>query len=249
MQNHYQPTTRIGNWYEEMVLEDEKMREFLEKKEKGTLTIQRIRQNLAAVHLPPGSPDGVLHYNTPVRIINGELSCYLSCDPGDAENVEEEMYSATGSRMEEITARNVWVLKKCNNNGKPIDPDCKDPVCYGDEFVISSTENLGDKPFYIASHHLDWSHFSRVSRKQLVYSTQKETYENMFRVESCGRDTMMEMEGEEVHIGEPVLIKHVSTNAPIAAQEATLLNDYGSEYELTAGKVVGKKIVWTFKDE
>ena len=179
MQNRYQPTTRIGNWYEDLVLEDEKMREFLEKKEKGALTIQRIRQNLVSVRLPPASQDGLLHYNTPVRIINGELNCYLACDPGDEENVEEGMYSATGSRLEETTARNVWVIKKCNSNGKPQETSKDDVVCYGDEFLLSSTENIGPEPFYLASHHLDWSHFSRVTRKQLVYSTKTLAKDNL----------------------------------------------------------------------
>ena len=40
-----------------MVLEDEKMREFLEKKERGQLTIQRIRQNISAVDMSPAATD------------------------------------------------------------------------------------------------------------------------------------------------------------------------------------------------
>ena len=248
MQNRYDYTTRIGNWYEDMVLEDEKMREFLEKKAAGTLTIQRIRQNLNLVHLPPPSDDGLLHYNTPVRIFNAELNCFIACDPGDAENDEEQLYSATGSRMDDITARNVWVIKKCDNSGRPIDEGNKEPVCYGDEFLISSTDSLADRPFYLSSHHFDWTHFSRVSRKQLVCSQQKETYENAWRVESCGRDTMMDFEGEPVHIDSPVLLKHVQTNAPLYVNEATFLNDYGSEFELTAGKTQGRKLVWQFQE-
>ncbi|EAX94396.1 hypothetical protein TVAG_194820 [Trichomonas vaginalis G3] len=248
MQNHYQPTTRIGNWYEEMVLEDEKMREFLEKKAAGTLTIQRIRQNLVMVQMPPPQEDGLVHYSTMIRIKNAGLECFLGCDPGDAEHVEEGMYSATGCRTDDVTARNVWVLKQCNNNGAPKETREDDVLCFGDEFLISSSDSLGPNPFYIASHHLDWSHFSRVSRKQLVYSTEKETPQAIWRVESVGRDTMMEMEGEPVHIGEPVLLKNVTTNLPLIVQDATFLNDYGSEHELICGKLADKKGVWTFTD-
>lgn len=251
MQNHYTCQTRIGNWYEEMVLEDEKMREFLEKKAKGTLTIQKIRQNLNSVAMPPPNPDGNLHYGTPIRLVNEEFGFFLACDPGDAENVEEEMYSATASRQADVTARNVWILRRIDEiTDKPVESDAggDDVVCYGDRFLIQSTDALDAKPFYIGSHILDWAHFSRISRKQIVYSTQKESYMNTWTVESIGRDTMMEMEGEPVKIGDMVLIKHASTQAPLAATEASVLNDYGNENELIAGRIPGKNCIWRFSD-
>jgi len=246
-------TTRIGNWFEEMVNEDEKMREFLEKKENGQLTIQRIRQNLATVTIPASQPDKYLRYGQPIRIVNGELHCSLACDPGDAENVDEGMYSATGCRTSELTARNVWVIRKLPAKKTDVlpplsDDEQEDVVRYGDEFVISSTEYLDAKPYYLASHILDWSHFSRVAHKQIVYSTQKYSFACAWRVESIGNNSMMEKEGEPVPVGEFVFLKHSGTMAPLAAHEGQHLNDYGSEYELIANKIPGKKMIWAFQD-
>jgi hypothetical protein len=253
--------TRNGNWFEEMVLEDEKLREFLEKKERGQLTIQRIRQNLGTVEMTGSSgrgvtidssaSDGFLHYGQMVRLRNRELACYLACDPGDAENPEEGLYSSTGSRQQEASARNVWVLLRVEDAAPflPLPaggaPDA-DRVRYGDKFVLSTTSAIGSQPFYLASTPLDWSHFSRVARKQLVFATQQKSSKCMWRIDSVGVDTSFDMEGEPVKIGAPVFVKHCSSGSPLAARDAQVLNDYGSEYELVAAREPGKRMMWQF---
>lgn len=250
----YSCKTRNGNWFEESVLEDEKMREFLEKKEKGTLTIQRIRQNLASVDIPKPversiSDDPNLHYNQMIRIANVEKKCFVACDPGDAENAEEDMYSCSGSQQIESTARNVWILKKYQEKGRDLltlatDDGEDDIVHYGDQFVLSTTDNIGATPFYLASIASDWSHFSRISRKQLVYSTDKLDYRCVWKIDSVGRDSSFDMEGEPIQLDTPVLIKHCSTNSPLAVRDSTVLNDYGSEFELVCAREPGKKMIW-----
>ncbi|OHT02863.1 hypothetical protein TRFO_06901 [Tritrichomonas foetus] len=246
--------TRNGNWFEESVLEDEKMREFLEKKEKGTLTIQRIRQNLATVEIPQersGPSDSFLHYGQMVRIANGEMRCFVACDPGDEENREEGLYSCSGSPQMETTARNVWVLKRYEEQNPrdlltlPADED-DDIVHYGDQFIISTTDAIGSSPFYLASTKTDWAHFSRASRKQLVYSTQNLDFKCVWKIDSVGKDSSFDMEGEPVELGQPLFIKHASTNSPLAVHDAQIFNDYGSEYELVAAREPGKKMIWRF---
>jgi hypothetical protein len=240
-----------------MVLEDEKLREFLDKKENGTLTIQRIRQNLGGVHLGSiaaaergvSSNDGQLHYGQAVRIRNVEFGCFLACDPGDAENAEEGLYSASGSRQPEPSARNVWYVQKLDEGEDflplPADSEGDDVVRYGDKFALSTTEAIGSA-FYLASTPIDWAHFSRTSRKQLVYSTQQKNYKCAWRIDSIGRDTSFDLEGEPVALGTKVFIKHCSTGSPLACRESQVLNDYGSEHELVGAREPGKKMIWEF---
>jgi hypothetical protein len=235
-----------------MVLEDEKMREFLEKKEKGTLTIQRIRQNLGTVQMGDGERgqgDGLLHYGQTVRIKNCELLSFVACDPGDAENPEEQLFACSGSRQDEPTARNVWVLEKYDDGHEflplPTSGEDDDLVHYGDRFTLRTTEAIGT-PFYLASVPVDWSHFSRVSRKQLVFSTQEKSYKCLWKIDSVGQDTSFDMEGEPVPLRRPVFIKHNSTGSPLACRESQVLNDYGSEFELVASREPGKKMMWRF---
>jgi hypothetical protein len=243
-----------------MVLEDEKLREFLEKKDRGQLTIQRIRQNLGTVEMSSSdargvtidasSSDGFLHYGQMVRIRNRELGCFVACDPGDAENPEEGLYSSSGSRQQEASARNVWVLKRVENADEflplPTGGADDDRVRYGDKFVLSTTEAIGGDPYYLASTQLDWSHFSRVARKQLVFTTQQKSSKCMWRIDSVGRDTSFDMEGEPVKLGTWVFVKHCSSGSPLAARDSQILNDYGSEFELVAAREPEKRMFWQF---
>lgn len=251
--------TRNGNWFEEMVLEDEKMREFLEKKERGQLTIQRIRQNIAAVDMAQtrsadgvDCSDGFLRYGAVIRIRNCEHPCYLACDPGDAENVEEGLFSASGSRQEEASARNVWKLVKLDEGEDdflplPVGDDAPpDVVRYGDKFALTTTDAMGGQPFFLGSIAVDWGHFSRVSRKQLVYVTQQKNFKCMWRIDSVGKDTSFDMDGEPVRIGEPVFIKHCQTGSPLTVRDTQIFNDYGSEFELVATREPGKRMIWKF---
>ena len=252
--------TRNGNWFEEMVLEDEKMREFLEKKEKGPVTIQRIRQSIAAVDMTQQARgvemtqtqlDGFLHYGMKIRIKNGEFQSYVACDPGDLENAEEELYSCSGSRQDEATARNVWVLQKLDDDDEflplPVGDDVdSDVVRYGDKFALCTTDAIGSQPFYLASIHPDWAHFSRVSRKQLVFATKTKSFKCMWRIDSVGRDTSFDMDGEPVKLGTPVFIKHCSTGSPLACRDTQVFNDYGSEYELVGAREPGRRMIWRF---
>ena len=245
----YDCRTRNGNWFEESVLEGEKLREFLEKKERGELTIQRIRQNLVPINLVLERGDGNLHYGQMVKIVNDQLDCNVCCDPGDAENKDEQIYAATGGRTPNATARNVWVLRKFEEHTilpSAVSDDDDTVVRYGDKFYLETTEHIGSEKFYLASMALDWTHFSRVSRKQLVYSTPKESYAAVWTIGTIERDADPEYEGEPVNLNTPVFIKHCQTCAPLSAHEVSYFNDYGNEYELIAGRLPGKCMVWHF---
>jgi hypothetical protein len=236
-----------------MVLEDEKMREFLEKKERGQLTIQRIRQNLGTVEMSrsadDGPQDGLLHYGKMIRIQNQEHPCSVACDPGDAENAEEGLYSSSGSRQQEASARNVWILLRVEgaDDFLPTPGAADDDIVrYGDKFIISTTEAIGTRPWFLASTPLDWSHFSRASHKQMVYVTQHKDFKCMWRIDSVGRDTSFDMEGEPVKLRARVFIKHQMSGSPLACRDSQVLNDYGSEFELVAAREPGKSMIWTF---
>jgi hypothetical protein len=235
-----------------MVLEDEKMREFLEKKERGQLTIQRIRQNLGTVEMSrsaEGPRDGLLHYGQMVRIRNLEHPCSVACDPGDAENAEEGLYSSSGTRQQEASARNVWILLRVEDaeDFLPAPGAADDDIVrYGDKFILSTTDAIGSRPWFLASTPLDWSHFSRTSHKQMVYVTQQKDFKCMWRIESVGRDTAFDTEGEPVPFGTKVFIKHQMSGSPLACRDAQVLNDYGSEFELVAAREPGKRMIWQF---
>jgi hypothetical protein len=68
----------------------------------------------------------------------------------------------------------------------------------------------------------------------------------MWRIDSVGKDTSFDMEGETVKLGTKVFIKHCLSGSPLAARDSQVLNDYGSEFELVAAREPGKRMIWRF---
>ncbi|XP_011884527.1 PREDICTED: uncharacterized protein C15orf26 homolog isoform X2 [Cercocebus atys] len=72
-QNLYGPGVRIGNWNEDVYLEEELMKDFLEKRDKGKLLIQRrrrLKQNLLRPMQLSMTEDGYIHYGDKVMLVN-----------------------------------------------------------------------------------------------------------------------------------------------------------------------------------
>uniref|UniRef100_A0A8C2VUP7 Cilia- and flagella-associated protein 161 n=1 Tax=Chinchilla lanigera TaxID=34839 RepID=A0A8C2VUP7_CHILA len=72
-QNLYGPRVRMGNWNEDAYLEEERMKDFLEKREQGRLLIQRNRRLKTHLLRPMQlsvSQDGYIHYGDQVMLVN-----------------------------------------------------------------------------------------------------------------------------------------------------------------------------------
>ena len=71
----YNPGVRIGNWFEDLCLEEDNIKDFLLKKEKGELLIQKT-SNVKSTILAPvelsTSPDGYVHFGDIVVLRNEE---------------------------------------------------------------------------------------------------------------------------------------------------------------------------------
>nr|XP_008273512.1 cilia- and flagella-associated protein 161 isoform X2 [Oryctolagus cuniculus] len=72
-QNLYGPRVRMGNWNEDVYLEEERMKDFLEKRAKGQLLIQRnrrLKRNLLRPMQLSVSEDGYIHFGDNVMLVN-----------------------------------------------------------------------------------------------------------------------------------------------------------------------------------
>ncbi|XP_027377347.1 cilia- and flagella-associated protein 161 isoform X5 [Bos indicus x Bos taurus] len=72
-QNLYGPRVRIGNWNEDVYLEEEIMKDFLAKRDKGQLLIQRnrrLKENLLRPMQLSVSEDGYIHYGDKVMLVS-----------------------------------------------------------------------------------------------------------------------------------------------------------------------------------
>ncbi|XP_007126407.2 cilia- and flagella-associated protein 161 [Physeter macrocephalus] len=72
-QNLYGPGVRMGNWNEDVYLEEELMKDFLAKRDKGQLLIQRnrrLKENLLRPMQLSISEDGYIRYGDKVMLVN-----------------------------------------------------------------------------------------------------------------------------------------------------------------------------------
>ncbi|KAM5291284.1 cilia- and flagella-associated protein 161 [Glossophaga mutica] len=72
-QNNYGHGVRMGNWNEDVYLEEELMRDFLEKRDKGELLIQRsvrLKESLLRPTQLSVSEDGHVHHGDSVMLVN-----------------------------------------------------------------------------------------------------------------------------------------------------------------------------------
>ncbi|KAM9481246.1 cilia- and flagella-associated protein 161 isoform 2-T2 [Clarias gariepinus] len=80
----YSPGVRVGNWIEELNLEEEALRDFLQRKERGELTVQKhgiLRHALLRPVSLSVTPDGLLRFGDTVQLLSARGVTHDPCDP------------------------------------------------------------------------------------------------------------------------------------------------------------------------
>uniref|UniRef100_A0A5F8H4H4 Cilia and flagella associated protein 161 n=1 Tax=Monodelphis domestica TaxID=13616 RepID=A0A5F8H4H4_MONDO len=154
---NYRNCVRMGNWNENIYLEEELMKDFLEKREKGQLLIQRNRilmTNLLKKVKLSSTGDGYVHYGDTVIVLNP------ACQDPHIDQVvfgrvalavtPEEMKAHMSNEIEvpcEVTAmhdatpmgRNTFILMSMDGNAMG------EPIRYGLDFGLATTAGFNDK--------------------------------------------------------------------------------------------------------
>ncbi|ETV97009.1 hypothetical protein H310_09850 [Aphanomyces invadans] len=134
----YSATTRIGNWNEDLMLEEARMKDYRAQKNKGGLgTAYRRKIEQASGRVPLSYwEDGLLRYNSYVVVEHVQTSGSLSSD------VWEETYTGSGEfvvsvgkRPAQAAARSTFLLVGPSERSSGV-------VKYGDPFRLMANEVL-----------------------------------------------------------------------------------------------------------
>lgn len=156
----YNPNVRVGNWNEEICLEEDILKDFLEKQENGTLLIQRTQSLMhtllektelnksdtvtiggQAMLVNPGR-DGIVSddkqmENLPRQLLNGRKNTSVSVNVdewpvGGLQTLAEEPMALSGApNSETACVRNTFkIIGKDRKEGEPLH--------YGDKFCMQS---------------------------------------------------------------------------------------------------------------
>jgi hypothetical protein len=226
----YNPQVRVGNWNEDICLEEDLLNDFLERKANGTLLIQK-KAKLRDIYLFPvdlsESTDGYIHFGDTVMIMN----------TGSSPNQErvlsvyaEDKLNGTLSASDKLTpcARNTFIIRSVDDSldGKPLR--------YGQRFRM---ESVASSKHCLNSEHTRIVAHSRSSTRQSVFLTTEQSSKNQWQIESYEPLLRPEFEDRPVPHGTSLIIKHALTGQALCAEEKVVRTPFGPEKDVNAATI------------
>jgi len=215
-----------------MELEDIKLKDYLKKKETGSLMVtakqKQLEESLTRSSLSP-TPDGLLRFGQRIMLLNHQSKGFMCVNPFDVVPKSHEAWMLTTGPNGNACVRNVFDLERVDMNDGFED----DIVHYGQMFrcKINSFSKI-DKPAYMHSELVTAMSAAKFSRHQEVTALGATTGETKWQFLYPDTSTRFESEGEPVPAGSPLVIRHVQTGSFLASDEIPYNNIFGMEYEV-----------------
>ncbi|XP_012607737.2 cilia- and flagella-associated protein 161 [Microcebus murinus] len=246
-QNLYSPRVRIGNWNEDIYLEEERLKDFIRKRDEGELLIQRSRRLKKTLLRPMQlsvSEDGYVHYSDKVMLVNpdypekeadvflaGDLALSMTPDEIHA-HLRDELQVPCGLSAAQTrvpVSRNTFtILSMDGNNTRRV-------LRYGQDFCLGITAGSENKMLYLSSDHRTFLKSAQRSWLQEVYLTDEVSYRSCWQAALPDPQLRLESEGCPVPANARVIITHSHTNRRLAAHRHLFLRTYfGKEAEVAA---------------
>ncbi|XP_062316648.1 cilia- and flagella-associated protein 161 isoform X2 [Osmerus eperlanus] len=207
----YGTSVRVGNWREDVTLEEDTLKDFLERKEKGELTVQKtgyLKQNILREVNLSVSRGGSVCFGDVVMLVNVGGSnrdhCAISINAditnlgkGPSASIQSPCGVSGGKSLQPCT-RIAFVINSVDGSAEG------EPLHYEQSFTLSTTTGFAGG-LYLTSDHKTF---------------QKERLEH---------------EGLPVPANAKVMISHCKTNHALAVLgDHILWTPYGREYEVAA---------------
>lgn len=239
--------TRIGNWNEDTILEEYRMKEYRLRKTQGQLSSfsqqKKFLLSQAPVPLTCARPDLLVKYGDYLQLQHEQSSATLACD------LWEETETGSGDYMVSIaptTTTNGNPPAMARNTFKlmPIDPDQMGQVVnYGDAFRLMCNESLRIdetnqvlKPMtYLTSRLKSERLASPISGHQLVCASSACDASTIWRAAkaSVGGSERYLATGTPLFSQEPLSLLHQMTGQALHGDSrVSLATDFGLELEI-----------------
>jgi len=195
----YGSRTLVGNWFEESVLKDYKIKEFLQKKEQQKLELTRnasSTQNSQSAIAISKSRDGFLRYGNSMLILS-------TCTQG-LLSVNQDLSTFTSSLARDgPAAENIFIVEPA---GTPRRPE----VCFGDTFYLRLHPSLSSEPLYLISEPINLTTSLKNKMQQLKVSNVKSS-DALWTSELKDISARFEAHKQPILSDCEIIIKHVST--------------------------------------
>ena len=231
----YNPSVRVGNWNEDICLKEDMLKDFLDKKEKGELLIQKThslyKTILNKVDLSP-SYDGFVHFGDLVEIFNPETEVVLSANMPEGRMYEalalESPCPLSGSKQPDPCVRNVFVVASCE------DPGERGIIKFGQHFYLKTLPGIGGD-LSLQSDRVTFMKCAKKSRRQEILLTEGASFLSAWKVLCYDPQERLETEGLPVPANKKILICHCKTNQCLASlSDFSFRTPFGRENEVVA---------------
>ncbi|CAF1315388.1 unnamed protein product [Rotaria magnacalcarata] len=255
----YNAQVLVGNWYEDRVMEEEVLTDFLEKRSTGQLSSQKmseVERMSQTIPLSVSAGDGLLRFGHQLMLINtsvysahntgekSQLSCCLATGIPHSSGLQDGAteVTATGTTSIRPTLRSAFIL------GKPNLSVSSDSIKYGDEIILSDTNGELFLTCVKSS--------TRAGRTCDVIFTNNKTRNSVWIVMHPNINARLEFDGSDVKIDDKVVLAHASTNKCLSVDvEHSNRSPYGREHELLCELSTGNfatykaPILWKFQTQ
>lgn len=236
----YSVKAKIGNWYEDMVMDETKFKDYINLKESNGLLVSQKEDKYAnMLSKLPITPfkDGLLMTGNYFMLQNKKTEGFMVIDIDDKNlNYDAAFAVTTNPLINFPCARSLFKMEKYTDK-KQIKPHVtqNEPsvICYGDKIVFVSFPAMYKNPLYLFSSLLSPNAYSRFSRNQEVLANEEQSYYNCWTLEHPDSTIRFSVEGKPIKVNEPFIVKHCATGACLASDLVDYYNDYGHEYEIS----------------
>lgn len=223
---------RIGNWSEDLELDEISLKDYLKKKETGTLLVnakqKQLEDSLKQMDIS-NSESGCLEWGHCVMMYNHQSRGFLCANPYDSVPKAADAFVLNTGPNSTSCVRNVFELVRAS-----ADDGFEDGVVhYGQNFRLKLNPFAKiTSPTYMHSEMVTSLAAAKFSRHQEVVALAEPTGETLWQVLYPDTQVRFEMDGQPVKTGSPCVIRHVQTGSFLASDEIPYHNVFGKEMEV-----------------
>ncbi|XP_069384683.1 cilia- and flagella-associated protein 161 isoform X3 [Paralichthys olivaceus] len=218
----FRAAVKVGNWTEDLLLEEAAKKEFLEKEERGEHSFQKkdlIRENLLRPVNLSMTNDGQLHFGDVVMLVNvgGEnRECSAVSVNADIDSLIKipspgikSPCGVSAGRGILPCARTAFIITSVDGSPEG------STLLYDQSFALTTTNGFA-RGLYLTSDRQSFQKCAKMSRLQEVNLVDEGSFLSCWKIVHFDPQERLEYEGQPVPADVKVLIVHCKTNQALA---------------------------------
>jgi hypothetical protein len=250
----FSSSTRIGNWQEEVSLEEAKLTDFRKRSNKGNLAIRQLEGKMGLCTQKVGqtfSDDGNIRFGDVIQLQHQNSAHFLACDPYEDFMPGSGKFFVSCSGERTAMSRNTFRVTRAPSHLQNIESDPSDDILrIGQAFTLMCNEallvkpesKLMDPPLYLCSTKKNERNATKTTNRQLVFMSAQQDADSVWvlTTPSQGRNNASErylFNGRPVNVSDTLLLTHRQTNCCLVCDPKQRDHtDFGVELECYADR-------------